>query len=133
MTVIDASALVAFVLREEQWESIEGVLHEGPASVELLPLEAANAILIARRRKRINSSEAMGALRMVRDLSGLAVTLSPHAPLLEWAWEIAEDQDVTLYDAVYVALARRERTSLASRDQAQLKAARNVGVRVLEV
>lgn len=124
---------MAFVLREEQWELIEGVLHEGPSSVELLPLEAANAILIARRRKRIDSSEAREALRTVRDLSGLAVTLAPHPPLLDGAWEIAEDQDVTLYDAVYVALARRERTALASRDQAQMKAARNVGVRVLEV
>jgi predicted nucleic acid-binding protein len=133
VTVIDASALVAFVLREDRWESIEEVLRETPSSVELLPLEAANAVLIARRRKRIDPPEAVQALRTIRALSGVSVDLAPHAPLLEGAWEIAREQEVTLYDAVYVALADRERTSLASRDQAQLTAARNVGVRVLEV
>ncbi len=77
--------------------------------------------------------EAKEALRMIRDLSGLTVTLSPHPPLLAATWEIAHDQELTVYDAVYIALARRERTALASRDRAQLIAARNVGVRALEV
>ncbi|MCI4369535.1 MAG: type II toxin-antitoxin system VapC family toxin [Thermoplasmata archaeon] len=133
MTVIDASAFAAFVLREEHWESIEGVLREGPASVELLPLEATNAVLTAWRQKRLNPAEAREALRAIRELSELTVTLSSHSPLLAGAWEIAHDEAVTIYDAVYIALARRERTALASRDQAQLVAARNVGVRTVEL
>lgn len=133
VTVIDASALVAFVLREEDWETIEGVLHENPTSVELLVVEAANAVLSARRRKRIEEAEAKQALRAVGDLSGVAVSLVRSSPLLADTWEIASEQDVTMYDAVYVALARRERTAIASRDKAQLRAARNVGVRCVEV
>ena len=133
VTVIDASALVAFVLREEGWEMIEGVLREGPTSVELLPLEAANAVLTAERRKRLDPREAKQALGIVRELTGLTVSLSSHAPLLPGALEIAQEQDLTMYDAVYIVLARREGTSLASRDDAQLRAARNVGVRVLDL
>lgn len=132
VTVIDASALVAFVLREEAWESVEGVLHEGPTSTELLPGEAANAVLTARRRKRIDPSEAGDALRLVRELSEVAVHLVRTAPLLDAAWEIANREDITIYDAMYIALARRERTALASRDKAQLNAARSIGVRSLE-
>ena len=101
--------------------------------MELLPLEAANAVLIARRRRRIDPPEAIQALRTIRALSGVSIDLAPHTPLLEGAWEIARDEPVSVYDAVYIALAARERTSLASRDRAQLTAARNVGVRVLEV
>jgi len=132
VTVIDASALVAYVLREERWEAIEGLLREGPRSVELLPLEAANAILVARRHKRLNTAEAHEALRTVQGLSELAIDLAPHAPLVKGAWEIALQESVTMYDAVYLALARHERTGLASRDAAQIRAARNLGIRVIE-
>lgn len=132
VTVIDASALVAYVLREERWEVIEGLLREGPRSVELLPLEAANAILVARRRKRVNSAEANEALRTVQGLSDLAISLAPHTPLVAAAWAIAHREDVTVYDAVYLALAHAERTALASRDASQIQAARNLGIRVIE-
>lgn len=133
MTVIDASALVAFVLREEQWESIEGVLHEGPTSVDLLPAEAADAVLTARQGKRLDDRDAMEALRAIQDLSEVTVTLAPNVPLLAGAWEIAREEEVTIYDAIYIALARRERAALASRDLAQLRAARSAGVRTVEV
>lgn len=131
MTVIDASALVAYATREDQWEATEEVLRESPRSVELLPVEAANAVLLARRRKRLSPREADEALRTVRRLSGVAIVLSPHAPLLESAWEIANGQAITVYDAVYIALARALRTSLSSRDSAQLRAAHALGVRAI--
>lgn len=133
MTVVDASALVAYALREERWEAVEGVLHEAPLAVELLPVEAANAVLMARRAKRLTSTEAQDALRTVHRLCQLGVTLHPHTPLLPAAWEIAEQQGLTVYDAAYLALARRERTALASRDAAQLRGAHSIGLRVIEV
>jgi len=132
VTVIDASTLVAYVLREEGWGAIEGLLREGPRSVELLPLEAANAILVARRHKRVNAAEASEALRTVQGLSELAVDLVPPAPLVNGAWEIALQESVTMYDAVYLELARQDRRALASRDAAQIRAARNLGIRVIE-
>ena len=132
MTVIDASALVAYALREERWEVIEELLREGPTSVELLPLEAANAVLLARQRKRVSPAEANEALRTVRGLSELAIPLASHISLIGTAWEMAQQESVTMYDAVYLALARHERTALASRDAAQIRAARNLGIRVVE-
>jgi len=132
VTVIDASALVAYVLREERWESIESVLHESPIAVELLPVEAANATLMARRARRLNLTEAHDAVRRIHRLCEVGVRLFSPAPLLPAAWEIAERQALTVYDASYLALARRERTPLVSRDSAQIRGARELGVRVIE-
>jgi predicted nucleic acid-binding protein len=132
VTVIDASSFAAYVLREEGWETIEAILREAPDSVELLPVETANAVITAKRRRRLEATEALEALHTVRDLSENAITLLPHTSLLESAGQIALDQEVTLCDAIYIALARQRRTVLASRDQAQARAAKSLGVRVLD-
>ena len=133
MTAIDASALVAFVLREEGWEVAEDVLRSAPSSLELLPLEAANAILTARKRKRLTPAESNDALRTVHRICERGVTLHPPTPLLPEAWQIAEKHGLTVYDAVYLALARRESVPLASGDTAQIRAARELSLRVIEV
>jgi predicted nucleic acid-binding protein len=132
VTVVDASSLTAFVLREEGWERVEEVLRESPESVELLPVETTNAVLSARRQKRLDPSEALGALRTVRDLTEHALSLTPHGPLVEASWQIASEEDLTVYDAIYLALARQRRRALASRDLAQLRAARHLGIRVVD-
>lgn len=132
MTVIDASALAAYVLREEGWESIERILREGGISVQLLAVEAANAVLSARRQRRVAALEANEALDLVRSLAEKAISLVPHPPLLPAAWEIAGRYDLTIYDSIYLALAQREHVGLASRDSTQIRAARTMGLRVTE-
>jgi predicted nucleic acid-binding protein len=125
--------MAAYVLREEHWESVETILREAPIAVELLPAEAANAVLMASRTKRVSPSEAEEALSVIQRFCRVGVTLHSLSPLLPDAWKIATEQRLTIYDAAYVALARRERTSLASRDVAQIQGARAVGVRPIEL
>jgi predicted nucleic acid-binding protein len=133
VTVIDASSLAAYTLREEHWEGVEAVLRAGASSVELLPLEVTNAVLSARRAKRVSAGEAEVSIQLVHRLCQSSVRLHPHTPLLLEAKEIAERYFLTVYDAAYLALAHRERTSLATRDRAQIDGARKQGLRVLEV
>ena len=132
VTVIDASVLVAYALREDGWVGVEGLLRERPHSIELLPVEAANAVLMALRKRRISEKEAEEALRIVHELSETGFTLVSHLPLLLSAWEIAQQHEITVCDAAYLALARRERTAIVSRDSAQVRVARALGLRVLE-
>jgi predicted nucleic acid-binding protein len=130
VTVIDASVLAAFVLREEGWEAAELILSESPSSVKLLPAEVANAVLAAHRTRRLNSTEAHAAVQRTHRLCETSVSLFSLAPLLPDAWSIAVRQSLTIYDAMYLSLARRERVALASRDAAQLRGARELGIRV---
>ncbi len=71
MIVIDASALAAYVLREEGFEEILSYLRRYCAiSVELALKEVANAILIALRRGRIEVEYAEKALRALLLMMG---------------------------------------------------------------
>jgi len=71
--VIDASALVAYLLREEEFEEIRKYLRRGVISVSLAPKEVSNAILTAWRRGRISTEQAEAVLKALLILLG-AVT-----------------------------------------------------------
>jgi len=62
--VIDASALAAYILREEGYDAILSYLRNSRvASVDLVLKEASNAILVALRRGRIGFEEAAKAFK----------------------------------------------------------------------
>ena len=131
VTVIDASAVVAFLLREEGWETVDSVLRERPSSPELLPVECGNAILVARRRRRLSPERAATALDSLGRVTENVVRLHGHGPLLHEAYSVADSSGLSIYDSMYLALCLRERAPLLSRDNAQGETARRLGIRTL--
>jgi len=127
--VIDASALSAYLLREEGFEEIRRLLVEGVDSIELVVKEVANAILIAHRRGRIGLEEAWRAIEALRSLLGVNVKVEGHEGLIEEAFDIALRHRTTVYDALYVALAKKLEAELGSRDEEQVKVAEKAGVK----
>jgi predicted nucleic acid-binding protein len=126
--VIDSSILAAWFLDEKSDPRVEAAF-DTVARVETLApslfyYEIRNALLVSERRNRI--TEAMSAA-FLRDLGLLPIRLEPagdDASLMT----LARKRKLTIYDAAYLELAKREGLPLATLDRALEKAAVAEGV-----
>lgn len=111
--VIDASAVAAALVDDGphgRWAERE--LSTGPlAAPHLMPVEVAN--ILRRAAAAADISTDVAALAHA-DLLQLPVELFPYAPIAERAWQLR--QNVTTYDAWYVALAEALDAPLATLD-----------------
>jgi len=129
--VVDCSVSLAWFLEDERGAFTDSILratltadHWVPA---VWPLEFANGLLMAQRRKRINRAARLDALRRVM-LPGLHVDAAQAD--MEAVSELAERRDLTTYDAAYVELAMRLGLDLVTLDRALAQAAAAEGVAV---
>ena len=126
--VVDASILAAWFLDEKSDPRVEAAFDtvtrvETRAPI-LLYYELRNALLVSERRNRI--TEAMSAA-FLRDLALLPIRLRAaggDASLMT----LARARKLTVYDAAYLELAKREALPLATLDRALEKAAVAEGV-----
>jgi predicted nucleic acid-binding protein len=114
MIVLDASALVELLLGT----SLGRTLAERIASPEtglhvphLADVEVAQAL---RRYVREGELDAGSAASALEDLRALDVQRHSHEPLLDRVWALRDN--LTAYDAVYVALAEALETTLLTCD-----------------
>jgi predicted nucleic acid-binding protein len=126
--VVDASILAAWFLDEESNPRVEAAF-DTVARVEtrapsLLYYEIRNALLMSERRNRI--TEAMSA-EFLRDLALLPIRLAP-LPDDGELMDLARKRKLTVYDAAYLELAKREGLPLATVDRGLEKAAITEGV-----
>jgi predicted nucleic acid-binding protein len=126
--VIDASILAAWFLDEKSDPRVEAAFDTVARVETLAPSlfydEIRNALLVSERRNRI--TEAMSAA-FLRDLGLLPIRLEPtgaDASLMT----LARKWKLTVYDAAYLELAKREKLPLATLDRALEKAALAEGV-----
>jgi predicted nucleic acid-binding protein len=112
--VIDASLVVsALVDTSATGEWAESLLTAGPLNApHLMPVEVANILRRAASRGEITSDVASMAHA---DLLDLRVELFPYAPFAPRVWQLRDN--VTSYDAWYVALAESLGSNLATLDR----------------
>lgn len=112
--VVDASVIVAALVdRGVDGEWAAGVLNgQVLVAPHHMPIEAAN---ILRRASLAGDVTADSAAVAHGDLLALRMELFPYAPLAERCWQLREN--VTTYDAVYVALAEQLDAPLATLDR----------------
>jgi predicted nucleic acid-binding protein len=112
--VIDASLVVsALVDTSATGEWAESILTTGPLNApHLMPVEVANILRRAALRGDITSDVASMAHA---DLLDLRVELFPYAPFAPRAWQLRDN--ITSYDAWYVALAESLGSNLATLDR----------------
>lgn len=132
MIVVDASITVGWLLNEESAVQTEDVyklvLNSGVVGPAIYPVEVANALRSALRRKSIDKTKRDAAL------SAFARFMVPDEgpqPSLAEIVTVSDKHDITPYDASYVALAKLRSLSLATTDQAMARAARAEGLTVL--
>lgn len=111
--VVDASLVVsALVDAGPTGTWADACLEEGPlAAPHLMPVEVAN---ILRRAILAGDISADAGAMAHADLLDLRVELFPYEPFAERVWELRDN--VTAYDAWYVALAESLGTALVTLD-----------------
>jgi predicted nucleic acid-binding protein len=113
--VVDASALVETLLGTPEGRSIEarlfapGELLQAP---HLIDVEAAQVI---RRYAAAGKLSDTRGRELIDDLADFPVLRFPHADLLPRIWELRNN--LTTYDAAYVALAEVFEAPLLTRDR----------------
>jgi predicted nucleic acid-binding protein len=130
--VLDASVAVAWCFEDEATKFTEGVLDLFSTGAEALvpsiwPLEIANALLVAERRKRIALAQVAALLQRI---AGLPISIMPvdAARAFEQILSVARQQELSEYDASYLELALRQGLPLATLDVALRRSARATGV-----
>lgn len=133
MIVVDASALTAFILKETGWKSLANYLKYG-LSVDHAIKEVANALWrLHRVKKAIGVEDAERLFNILCSLVGVNVLLEPEQTYLSKAFRIALEYGISVYDALYIALAAEKNLPLLTLDEKQREAAITFGVRTFEV
>lgn len=134
MIVLDASFLVKLVLEENGSKKARELARswtksgKALATVDLALSEALNAIW--KHCRKIGDLGWNEAFESVRDLLKIWETLKIYSSkeIAEQAFKLAVEEDITVYDALYVYLARYLRSGLASFDDKLSRIAEKYGV-----
>lgn len=126
--VIDASVAAALLLDDEREpradKALEHMKTKGAIAPLLWQLETRNALLAAERRGSLSQHEVQKRLEA---LNGLPIQTKEPSDL-QTAFDLARSHGVSLYDALYLELAKRENAELATLDKALGRAAVAEGV-----
>ena len=114
MIVADASILVVALADDgpDGDQARARLSREHLAIPELADLEVASVL---RRQMKAGTLDARRARLAVDDLAALPARRAPHRPLLPRCWELRDN--LTIYDAAYVALAEAMNTTLLTGDR----------------
>jgi len=129
--VIDSSSLVKFFSKEEGWEKVAQIIEEGVITLDLSIKEVANAlwkkILIGEMNENI-------AIKILYDLlKGEAIIIVNQYEYLIEAFKIANRNKITIYDTLFIALAKSKNLELVTSDKKQYEISKNEGVNSLFV
>ena len=133
--VVDASVVLAWHFEDEVSEYADGVLERLRGDQAIVPgvwpLEVANGLVIAERRKRLTAAKLAGAVDATQSLD-VSVHETGLEIVLGRVLDLARAQRLSVYDAAYLELAMREGLPLATEDAALRTAATRVGVALVE-
>lgn len=128
--VVDASVVIAWLFDDEEEPRadlvLERLVEEGALAPYLWHLETRNALLVAERRGRLYAREVIERLDA---LKGLPIR-TDEDPDLQSAFNLARTHNLSIYDALYLELAKRENAELATLDTALGQAAVAEGVQL---
>jgi predicted nucleic acid-binding protein len=130
--MLDASVAVAWCFEDETTRETEAILELLSKGAEALapaiwPMEVANALLMAQRRKRITDSQLTDLLRRIAALAILVEAVQTK-DAFEQVLPVARRCGLSQCDAAYVELAIRP---LATLDEELRRAAKRSGIRLL--
>ncbi len=132
MIVVDASAVSAFLLKEPGWKKLSTYLTNS-VSIDHLVKEVSNAIWKAYIRKNISWDEALKLFKILESMIGINIVLEPENKYIEKAFKIALDHNITVYDALYLALAIKKNLPLLTFNEKQLKTAQELGIKIIRI
>jgi len=114
--VVDASAVVAFFLREEGWERLSRYMFR-TASVGHVVKEFYNSVWRAVRGRKLTPEEAGEMVSMFKRYLDKCLEITSEERLVDRALEIALESGATVYDALYIAPALNKGKPLLTLDK----------------
>jgi len=115
LIVLDASAVLEVLLRSPTAAVVEERIFDSEQTLHAPHLIDVEVTQVLRRYAAAGESEPERCRAALDDLADLPMTRYPHDLLLPRAWELRHN--LTIYDAVYVALAEALEASLLTCDQ----------------
>jgi len=133
--VLDASVTLSWCFPDEQTPVALNVLDRLNAGEQALvpvfwSVEVLNSLLIGEKRGRISPEQTQAFLSALQSLSPAFDSASPEQ-VFGTIQALCRAHRLTPYDALYVELAMRTQSSLATLDQPQKDAARALGIECL--
>ncbi len=130
--VLDTSMAAAWLLDDEiepsESAAIVQLRREGATVPQIFHFEIRNALLVAERRGRISREETGERISTISE-----IPIETDAdPDLDAAFELARNHRLSFYDALYLELAIRLGSGLATLDRALASAAEQEGIVTLE-
>ena len=115
MIVVDASALIELLLSTELGHAVADRLDDAEMSLHIPHLADLEIAQVSRRLVRSGQIDARRGAQLLDDLRDLDLERHGHEPLLDRIWTLREN--LTAYDAVYIALAEALDTTLLTCDR----------------
>lgn len=129
--VIDNSVVMSWCFADEDNSYADQVLTAletlTAAVPAIWPLEVANVLLVAERRKRLGKADSIHFLELLHELPIEVIQESPQRMTGE-IMALAREQQLSSYDASYLDLAMRKGLPLATLDAGLRNAAEQCGV-----
>ena len=133
--VIDASVALAWCFDDEATPATRALLdrfeHEQAEVPGIWHLELANALALSERKRRIARTRTAEFVALVGNLPLVADPETPTRALAA-VLDLARSQRLSAYDASYLELALRRGLPLATKDGDLARAARRVGVSLVQ-
>jgi predicted nucleic acid-binding protein len=124
--VIDSSALIKYIAKEENWEKVQEHLKEGCITLDLAIKETANALVKKALKNEVSSETAKEIINYLPR----TVRITPQNEHFSKALEIAIKNKMAIYDALFTALSVNTNIPLLTSDEKQAKTSREYGVSV---
>ncbi|MEM0054336.1 MAG: type II toxin-antitoxin system VapC family toxin [Nitrososphaeria archaeon] len=118
MKVVDASVIASFILKEPEWRRLSEIILNS-YSVDHAIKETLNAIWKAYKRKYISLEDAKIKSSATFELFNFSLNMVNENQLLKEAFDLACSTNLTVYDALYVALAKIKNAVLYTLDRKQ--------------
>jgi len=129
--VVDASALSAFILREEGWRKLAKYMVRS-ISIDHIVKEVANTIWKATYiRKVLTVEEALKAFKTPLMIIATNIPLYSQLTYLNKPMDISLQPPSTIYDSLYIAQAIIENKPLLTLDEKQKRIAKALRINVL--
>ena len=99
--MLDASVIAKLIMREENYRRAAEEIEVHGETMDLALIEVSNVILKYYRRGELSLQEARERFRELQELSK-SLKLASSREFLEQAFEIALENDLTIYDSLYI-------------------------------
>jgi len=133
--VIDNSVVLMWCFKDETNRYADAILDSLEVSTAVVPsicpLELANALLVAERRKRLSKADSARFITLLAELP-IIIEQEPPERMLKDILTLAREYQISSYDASYLDLAMRKGLPIATLDNGLIAAAKLSQVPIVE-